>query len=76
MTKADDFCCDWRFKDLFLFFLQMHKHGKGRSSSVYSNKSSLSAGSRYREGHVISTSPIPGSPEVVKIYLFEGLISK
>ena len=56
--------------------MQMHKHGKGRSSSVYSNKSSLSAGSRYREGHVISTSPIPGSPEVVKIYLFEGLISK
>ena len=62
---------------MFLYFPQMHKHNiKGRSSSVYSNKSSLSAGSRYREGHVISTSPIPGSPEIVKIYLFEGLISK
>ncbi|WAR01173.1 MADD-like protein [Mya arenaria] len=49
---------------------------KGRSSSLYSNKSSLSTGSRYRDGQMISTSPIPGSPEVTKTYLFEGLIGK
>ncbi|XP_060556933.1 MAP kinase-activating death domain protein-like isoform X2 [Ruditapes philippinarum] len=49
---------------------------KGRSSSLYSNKSSLSTGSRYREGQIISTSPIPGTPEVTKTYLFEGLIGK
>ncbi|KAL4225762.1 hypothetical protein ACF0H5_016451 [Mactra antiquata] len=49
---------------------------KGRSSSLYSNKSSLSTGSRYREGQIITTSPIPGSPEITKTYLFEGLAGK
>jgi len=49
---------------------------KGRSASLYSNKSSLSTGSRYRDGQMIATSPIPGSPEIAKTYLFEGLIGE
>jgi len=43
---------------------------------LYSNKSSLSTGSRYRDGQILTTSPIPGTPEVTKTYLFEGLIGE
>ncbi|VDI48556.1 Hypothetical predicted protein [Mytilus galloprovincialis] len=49
---------------------------RSRSPSVWSNKSSLSAGFRYHEGKVISTSPVPHSPDTGRMFLFEGLLGK
>ena len=47
---------------------------KNRSGSIFSGKSSLSAGFRYTGGHLIqSTSP---SPEQPRQYIFEGLLGK
>lgn len=50
-------------------------HRRSRSSSIWSNKSNLSAGFRYHDGKMINTSPLP-SPETGKTYLFEGVIGK
>ncbi|XP_069132028.1 MAP kinase-activating death domain protein-like isoform X6 [Argopecten irradians] len=47
-----------------------------RSPSTFSNKSSLSTGHRYPEGKMLSTSPLPLSPETSRMYLYEGLITK
>ena len=49
---------------------------RSRSPSVWSNKSSLSAGFRYHEGKVISTSPAPHSPDTGRMFIFEGLLGK
>ncbi|XP_023229824.1 MAP kinase-activating death domain protein-like isoform X3 [Centruroides sculpturatus] len=46
-----------------------------RTPSVWSSKSSLSAGFRYHGGSMINTSSNPG-PECRRTYLFEGLIGK
>uniref|UniRef100_A0A336KGN7 MAP kinase-activating death domain protein n=1 Tax=Culicoides sonorensis TaxID=179676 RepID=A0A336KGN7_CULSO len=48
---------------------------KGRSPSIWSGKSSLSAGFRYTGGHMIPTSASP-SPDAPRVYLFEGLLGK
>ncbi|XP_060069151.1 MAP kinase-activating death domain protein-like isoform X2 [Ylistrum balloti] len=47
-----------------------------RSPSTFSNKSSLSSGYRYPEGKMLSTSPLPLSPETSRMYLYEGLVTK
>ncbi|XP_021369145.1 MAP kinase-activating death domain protein-like isoform X4 [Mizuhopecten yessoensis] len=47
-----------------------------RSPSTFSNKSSLSSGHRYPEGKMLSTSPLPLSPETSRMYLYEGLVTK
>lgn len=46
-----------------------------RSGSIFSGKSSLSAGFRYTGGHLITTSTSP-SPEQARQYIFEGLLGK
>lgn len=46
-----------------------------RSPSIFSGKSSLSAGFRYTGGHLINTSTSP-SPEQARQYIFEGLLGK
>lgn len=48
---------------------------KSRSSSIWSGKSTLSAGFRYTGGHLINTSSSP-SPDAPRIYLFEGFLGK
>lgn len=48
---------------------------KSRSGSIWSGKSTLSAGFRYTSGHLINTSSSP-SPDAPRIYLFEGLLGK
>ncbi|XP_070506182.1 MAP kinase-activating death domain protein isoform X4 [Chironomus tepperi] len=48
---------------------------KNRSGSIFSGKSSLSAGFRYTGGHLINTSTSP-SPEQPRQYIFEGLLGK
>lgn len=48
---------------------------KSRSSSIWSGKSTLSAGFRYTGGHLINTSSSP-SPDAPRVYLFEGLLGK
>lgn len=55
--------------------MQFPKLPKQRTSSVWSSKSSLSAGFRYHGGHIINTAASP-SPDAVRYYLFEGLIGK
>lgn len=62
---------------LFQFPKQMNlaKDGKSRSGSIWSGKSTLSAGFRYTGGHLINTSSTP-SPDAPRIYLFEGLLGK
>ncbi|EEB16134.1 map-kinase activating death domain protein, putative [Pediculus humanus corporis] len=51
------------------------KPQKQRNSSVWSSKSSISAGFRYHGGSIINTSGSP-SPDGGRTYLFEGLIGK
>lgn len=51
------------------------KDAKNRSGSIFSGKSSLSAGFRYTGGHLINTSTSP-SPEQSRQYIFEGLLGK
>lgn len=51
------------------------KESKNRSGSIFSGKSSLSAGFRYTGGHLINTSTSP-SPEQARQYIFEGLLGK
>lgn len=51
------------------------KESKNRSGSIFSGKSSLSAGFRYTGGHLITTSTSP-SPEQARQYIFEGLLGK
>ncbi|KAG5681528.1 hypothetical protein PVAND_010952 [Polypedilum vanderplanki] len=53
----------------------LQKDSKNRSGSIFSGKSSLSAGFRYTGGHLINTSTSP-SPETPRQYIFEGLIGK
>lgn len=53
----------------------MQKDSKNRSGSIFSGKSSLSAGFRYTGGHLISTSTSP-SPDTPRVYIFEGLLGK
>lgn len=53
----------------------MQKDSKNRSPSIFSGKSSLSAGFRYTGGHLINTSTSP-SPDTPRVYVFEGLIGK
>lgn len=53
----------------------LQKDSKNRSGSIFSGKSSLSAGFRYTGGHLISTSTSP-SPDTPRIYIFEGLLGK
>lgn len=48
---------------------------KSRSGSIWSGKSSLSAGFRYTGGHMVPTSASP-SPDTPRVYLFEGLLGK
>lgn len=48
---------------------------KSRSGSIWSGKSTLSAGFRYTSGHLINASSSP-SPDAPRIYLFEGLLGK
>lgn len=48
---------------------------KSRSGSIWSGKSTLSAGFRYTSGHLINTSSSP-SPDAPRIYIFEGLLGK
>lgn len=48
---------------------------KNRSGSIFSGKSSLSAGFRYTGGHLINTSTSP-SPDTPRVYIFEGLLGK
>ncbi|XP_066247260.1 MAP kinase-activating death domain protein isoform X3 [Euwallacea similis] len=55
--------------------LQFPKLPKQRTSSVWSSKSSLSAGFRYHGGQIINTITSP-SPDAVRTYLFEGLLGK
>jgi hypothetical protein len=51
------------------------KESKNRAGSMFSGKSSLSAGFRYTGGHLINTSTSP-SPEQPRQYIFEGLLGK
>lgn len=51
------------------------KDNKSRSGSIWSGKSTLSAGFRYTGGHLITTSTSP-SPDSPRVYLFETLIGK
>ncbi|XP_075211719.1 rab3 GDP-GTP exchange factor [Lycorma delicatula] len=51
------------------------RHPKQRNPSVWSSKSSLSAGFRYHGGNIHNTSTTP-SPDSGRTYLFEGLIGK
>lgn len=60
---------------LLLFYFQFIKPQKQRNSSVWSSKSSISAGFRYHGGSIINTSGSP-SPDGGRTYLFEGLIGK
>lgn len=53
----------------------IQKDSKNRSGSIFSGKSSLSAGFRYTGGHLISTSASP-SPDTPRVYIFEGLLGK
>ena len=53
----------------------MQKDSKNRSGSIFSGKSSLSAGFRYTGGHLINTSTSP-SPDTPRVYIFEGLLGK
>lgn len=53
----------------------MQKDSKNRSPSIFSGKSSLSAGFRYTGGHLITTSTSP-SPDTPRVYIFEGLLGK
>lgn len=53
----------------------MQKDGKKGSGSLFSGKSSLSAGFRYTGGHLINTSTSP-SPDTPRVYVFEGLLGK
>lgn len=53
----------------------MQKDSKNRTPSMFSGKSSLSAGFRYTGGHLINTSTSP-SPDTPRVYVFEGLITK
>lgn len=53
----------------------LQKDSKNRSGSIFSGKSSLSAGFRYTGGHLINTSTSP-SPEQPRQYIFEGLLGK
>ncbi|XP_076310591.1 rab3 GDP-GTP exchange factor isoform X2 [Tachypleus tridentatus] len=46
-----------------------------RTSSVWSSKSSLSTGFRYRRGSMVTTATNPG-PDTGRTYLFEGLVGK
>ncbi|CAG9858627.1 unnamed protein product [Phyllotreta striolata] len=55
--------------------LQFPKIPKPRTSSVWSSKSSISAGFRYHGGNIINTVTSP-SPDGVRTYLFEGLVTK
>ncbi|CAH1174243.1 unnamed protein product [Phaedon cochleariae] len=55
--------------------LQFTKLPKQRASSVWSSKSSLSAGFRYHGGHLVDTAPA-ASPEAARTYLFEGLLGR
>jgi hypothetical protein len=54
---------------------QAIKDSKNRSGSIFSGKSSLSAGFRYTGGHLINTSTSP-SPDTPRVYIFEGLLGK
>ncbi|CRK91266.1 CLUMA_CG004945, isoform B [Clunio marinus] len=51
------------------------KDNKNKSGSIFSGKSSLSAGFRYTGGHLINTSTSP-SPDTPRVYVFEGLLGK
>lgn len=53
----------------------LQKDSKNRSGSIFSGKSSLSAGFRYTGGHLINTSTSP-SPDTPRVYVFEGLLGK
>lgn len=53
----------------------LQKDAKNRSGSIFSGKSSLSAGFRYTGGHLINTSTSP-SPDTPRVYVFEGLLGK
>lgn len=51
------------------------KQPASRSSSIWSGKSTLSAGFRYTGGHLINTSSSP-SPDAPRVYLFESMLGK
>lgn len=51
------------------------KAAGSRSSSIWSGKSTLSAGFRYTGGHLINTSSSP-SPDAPRVYLFESMLGK
>lgn len=51
------------------------KQSASRSSSIWSGKSTLSAGFRYTGGHLINTSSSP-SPDAPRVYLFESMLGK
>lgn len=76
---VQSFCIDFNI-ECFVFLLQFPKQmnvpkDKSRSSSIWSGKSTLSAGFRYTGGHLVNTSSSP-SPDAPRIYLFEGLLGK
>lgn len=48
---------------------------KGRSSSIWSGKSTLSTGFRYTSGQLVNASSSP-SPDAPRVYLFEGFLGK
>lgn len=57
------------------FLLQLFKStNKNRTQSIWSSKSSLSAGFRYHGGNLLNTASGSPSPESGRTYLFEGII--
>jgi hypothetical protein len=57
------------------FQLPKGSKDKNRSTSIWSGKSSLSAGFRYTGGQMLTTSTSP-SPDTPRVYIFEGLLGK
>ncbi|XP_050064071.1 MAP kinase-activating death domain protein isoform X5 [Aphis gossypii] len=49
---------------------------KNRTQSIWSSKSSLSAGFRYHGGNLLNTASGSPSPESGRTYLFEGILGK
>ncbi|XP_050410636.1 MAP kinase-activating death domain protein isoform X2 [Patella vulgata] len=54
----------------------VRQNKRNRSPSLWSNKSSVSTGYRYREGKLISTSSAVSNTETGRTFLFEGLLGK
>ncbi|XP_026819862.1 MAP kinase-activating death domain protein isoform X3 [Rhopalosiphum maidis] len=51
-------------------------NNKNRTQSIWSSKSSLSAGFRYHGGNLLNTASGSPSPESGRTYLFEGILGK